>query len=582
MSTFASLGLSEKLLANLTQMGFEIPTPIQTQTIPLLLKEKQDLIALAQTGTGKTATFGLPLIEMLDAESKQTQALVLAPTRELCVQIATELQRYCHNVKHFNIVSVYGGASITDQIRAIRRGAQIIVATPGRLIDMLERKAINLTEIDFAVLDEADEMLNMGFKEDIDNILSQTPDTKKIWLFSATMPREVREIANNYMSKPLEVSVGERNSGNANITHQYVIVDERDKYEALKRLVDVTPDIFGLVFTRTKLDSQNIATQLITDGYNADALHGDLSQAQRDKVMGAFKNHGIQLLIATDVAARGIDVNDVTHVIHMNLPDELEYYTHRSGRTARAGKLGISIAITSRRDAARIKHIERIIRANFERIYVPTGEEVCENRLLKMIKDLHDVQINEREIEKMMPAVYEALADLSREDLIKRFTSLEFNRFLDYYRGSKDLNRNDDRRMSRDFEPRNTPQRSGGPRLFMNLGTLDGLTDKGKMVAFLTHYTGIRSGMIGKIEIMDKFSFFEVDPSVSQQVVQELTGIEFYGRKVRVNDDAKEQPRSGPPRERSFRSGPPAYGDKLYPKSGAGAPPSKFAKKKKY
>ncbi len=573
----------------MTEMGFETPTPIQTQTIPTLLKEKSDLIALAQTGTGKTATFGLPLIELLDANARHTQALVLAPTRELCVQIATELQRYCNNVKNFNIVSVYGGASITDQIRAVRRGAQIIVATPGRLIDMLERKAINLTEIEYAVLDEADEMLNMGFKEDIDNILSQTPDTKKIWLFSATMPREVREIANNYMTRPLEVSVGERNSGNANISHKYVVVDERDKYEALKRLVDVTPDIFGLVFTRTKLDSQNIATQLITDGYSADALHGDLSQAQRDKVMAAFKNHGIQLLIATDVAARGIDVNDVTHVIHMNLPDELEYYTHRSGRTARAGKLGISIAITSRRDAARIKHIERIIRANFERIYVPTGEEVCENRLLKMIKDLHDVQVNEHEIENLMPKVYESLADLSREDLIKRFTSLEFNRFLDYYRGSKDLNRNDDRRMqNREFEPRNSAPRSqgAGSRLFMNLGTLDGLTDKGKMVAFLTHYAGIRSAMIGKIEIMDKFSFFEIDPSVSQQVVRELTGIEFYGRKVRVNDDAKDSRPA--PRERSFRSGPPSggYGDKLYPKSGgssgfvAGA--SKFAKKKKY
>jgi ATP-dependent RNA helicase DeaD len=432
MQSFEALGLSGELVQAVRKLGFEEPTPVQLKAIPVLLAGNQDVVALAQTGTGKTAAFGLPLIDLIDDFDKSTQALVLAPTRELCMQITNDFENFSKGVKSLNIVPVYGGASIAEQIRRIKKGSQIIVATPGRLMDLLARKVINLKDIRFLVLDEADEMLNMGFKEDIDHILTHTSEEKNVWLFSATMPREVRQIASTYMNNPMELTVGEKNQGNQNIEHQYMLVDEKDRYAALKRVVDFNLDIFGVIFCRTKVDTQRVAEHLIKDGYNADSLHGDLTQQQRDRVMRNFKSKALQILVATDVAARGIDVNNITHVIHMNMPDEIEFYTHRSGRTARAGKTGISIALITRREVQKIRQIEKMIKTKFEHKQVPTGVEVCEKRVLNIVHRLRQVNLAEDEINHFLPAVYAELNDLSKEEIIKRFTALEFNHFLDY------------------------------------------------------------------------------------------------------------------------------------------------------
>src|SRR5690349_5373887 len=465
MKSFESLGLSGALVQSVLQIGFETPTPIQEQAIPVLLTGKRDFVGLAQTGTGKTAAFGLPLLELVDDKLRDTQALVLAPTRELGLQIANDLENFSEKLKKFNIVAVYGGASISEQIRKVKRGAQIIVATPGRLIDLIDRKAINLSTIQYVVLDEADEMLNMGFKDDLDKILSFTPDTKSTWLFSATMPKEVRAIMKNYMSDPFELTVGERNTGNVNIEHHYVVVQERDRYSALKRILDYNPDIFGLIFCRTRIDTQRIAESLMKDGYNADSLHGDLTQQQRDRVMMKFRDRSLQILVATDVAARGIDVDDITHVIHLNIPDEMEFYTHRSGRTARAGKKGVSIAMISKRELGKVKQIEKTLKAPFTRMKIPTGQEVCQKQLLALMHKVHEVKINEEEIGEFLPAVYEELKDLSKEELIKRFASIEFNRFLDYYRNAPDLNVDAQRGGSA-----GTERYPSGSRFFINVG----------------------------------------------------------------------------------------------------------------
>ncbi|HEY0770089.1 MAG TPA: DEAD/DEAH box helicase, partial [Sphingobacteriaceae bacterium] len=490
MQSFEALGLSGQIVAAIRKLGFETPTPVQAKAIPVLLEGNQDIVALAQTGTGKTAAFGLPLIELINESERITQALVLAPTRELCMQITTDFENFTRAVKPLNIVPVYGGASIAEQIRRIKKGAQIIVATPGRLMDLLERKVINLERIEFVVLDEADEMLNMGFKEDIDTILSQTSDEKNVWLFSATMPREVRQIASTYMNDPLELTVGEKNQGNQNIEHQYMVVDEKDRYAALKRIVDYNLDIFGVIFCRTKVDTQRVAEHLMKDGYNADALHGDLTQQQRDRVMKNFKSKALQILVATDVAARGIDVSNITHVIHMNLPDEIEFYTHRSGRTARAGKKGISIAIITRKEVSKIRQIEKVIQTKFVKKEVPTGVEVCEKRVLNIVHRLREVPLAEKEIADFLPAVYEELQDLSKEEIIKRFTALEFNHFLDYYRDAPDLNRSEkaDRGGDRSFDRGDFYGKgagyNAGDRLFINLGKMDGI-DAGKMLAII-------------------------------------------------------------------------------------------------
>ncbi len=562
MKNFETLGLSPGLVQSVQVLGFETPTPIQEKAIPVLLKGDKDFVGLAQTGTGKTAAFGLPLLELIDEKSKNTQALVLAPTRELGMQITSDLENFAEKFKSFNIVAVYGGASISEQIRKVKRGAQIIVATPGRLIDLIDRKAISLSTIKYVILDEADEMLNMGFKEDLDKILSFTPENKITWLFSATMPREVRSIMKNYMTDPFELTVGEQSKGNVNIEHRYVMVQEREKYLALKRILDFTPDIFGLIFCRTRIDTQRIAEMLIKDGYNADSLHGDLTQQQRDRVMMKFRNRGLQILVATDVAARGIDVEDITHVIHMNMPDEMEYYTHRSGRTARAGKKGISIAMISRSEQGKLKQIERSLKSPVQRMLVPTGAEVCQKQLLALMHKVREVKVNEEEIAAFLPAVYEELNDVTKQELIKRFASIEFNRFLDYYRNAPDLNSESGK--SRDSERRSYQT---GTRFFVNLGKMDGL-DKAKMLEVIDEFTGLEQKDIGKIDLKGAYSFFEVEKSLESKVLKGFQDVEFQGRPVRVEvtgpdtEGASERPER--PKKRSYSSG--SYSNAPYAK----------------
>lgn len=561
MNSFESLGLSRGLVETIEAFGFKHPTPIQEQAIPVLLTGDRDFVGLAQTGTGKTAAFGLPLIELVNEKIKTTQALVLAPTRELCMQITEGLTTYCKGYKPLQIVAVYGGASISDQVRQIRKGAQIIVATPGRLIDLTSRGAIELSVINYVVLDEADEMLNMGFKDDLDKILSFTPEQKQTWLFSATMPKMVRDIANNYMYNPHEITVGEKNAGNANIEHQYAIVRDKDKYAALKRLLDYHSDIFGLVFCRTKMDTQEIADQLMRDGYNADALHGDLTQPMRDRVMNKFRNRELNVLVATDVAARGIDVNNITHVIHMNLPDDIEYYTHRSGRTARAGKLGISIALITSRDVKKISMIERMIKGKFEQIKVPNGPEICQKQLMRIVDKVHDVEVNDFEIDTFLPKVYHALKDLSKEEIIKRFAALEFNRFLEYYRNAPDLNpaeRSSSKRGEREQAgARVASTGTGYERMFINLGKMDGL-DKGKMLGTICEIADVTKKAIGRIDILNSYSFFELDQSFAQQAVKRASDFEYKGRVVRI-DVAGDRPEKAPSKpHRKGKSDKPA------------------------
>ncbi len=528
MQSFEALGLSSEIVEAVRQLGFETPTPVQSKAIPVLLEGNRDVVALAQTGTGKTAAFGLPLVQLIETHDQGTQALVLAPTRELCLQITNDFENFARSVKKLNIVPVYGGASIVDQIKRIKKGAHIIVATPGRLMDLLGRRVVNLADIRYLVLDEADEMLNMGFKEDIDHILSHTSEEKRVWLFSATMPSEVRRIASTYMQDPAELTVGEKNQGNQNILHQYMVIAERDRYQALKRIVDYNLDMFGVVFCRTKADTQRVAEHLIKDGYNADSLHGDLTQQQRDRVMRNFRSKTLQVLVATDVAARGIDVNNITHVIHMNMPDEIEFYTHRAGRTARAGKTGISIALITQKEVHKIRQIEKMIKSKFEHVLVPTGQEVCEKRVLNIVHRLREVNLAENEIAKFLPSVYEELAELSKEEIIKRFTALEFNHFLDYYRGASDLNQPD--KVVREVD------HSGhiaGDRLFINLGKMDGL-DAGKLLALICDRSNVTRKQIGRIDLKGAYSFFEVATDYTKVVRDHLHGFEFKGRVVRI------------------------------------------------
>lgn len=550
MKSFEALGLSRGLVESIQVIGFETPTPIQEKAIPVLLTGNRDFVGLAQTGTGKTAAFGLPLLELVDDTNRHTQALVLAPTRELGLQITNDLENFAEKFKQFNIVAVYGGASISEQIRKVKKGAQIIVATPGRLIDMIDRKAINLSTIKYIVLDEADEMLNMGFKEDLDKILSFTPEDKSTWLFSATMPREVRAIMKNYMSDPFELTVGEQNTGNVNIEHHYVIVQEKDRYLGLKRILDYSPDIFGLIFCRTRIDTQRVAEMLMKDGYNADALHGDLTQQQRDSVMMKFRQRTLQILVATDVAARGIDVDNITHVIHLNIPDEMEFYTHRSGRTARAGKKGVSIAMISKRELGKVKQIEKILKSPFKRMMIPSGPEVCQKQLLALMHKVHEVKVNESEIAEFLPAVEEELKDLSKQELIKRFASIEFNRFLDYYRNAPDLNAEGRRSDGGGAEERY----SNGARFFINLGKMDGL-DVSRLIELIDDYAGIGKKDLGKIDLKGAYSFFEVEKERADEIIKGIHGIEFKGRQVRVELTERKDRESSGSRSRSSSSG---------------------------
>ncbi|SDE46852.1 ATP-dependent RNA helicase DeaD [Mucilaginibacter pineti] len=541
MNPFINLGIRHDIVNAISELGFENPTPIQEQSIPVLLTGSNDFVGLAQTGTGKTAAFGLPLLELLDFEQNHPQALILCPTRELCLQITNDIKNYSKKMDNVHVVAVYGGASIMDQLRQIKRGVQIVVATPGRMLDIINRKAIDFSKVKYVVLDEADEMLNMGFQEDIDNILSTTPDEKKTWLFSATMPAEVRRIAKKYMDNPFELTMGEKNTGNVNIEHEYYIVRARDKYAAFKRIVDFNPDIFGIVFCRTKIETQDIAEALIKDGYNADSLHGDLSQQQRDKVMKRYRERNLQLLIATDVAARGIDVNDVTHVINYSLPDEVENYTHRSGRTARAGKTGVSIAIVNAKELGKIRQIERVIGKKFVKAEIPTGFDVCEKQLFSIVHKVHNVQVNEEQIEQYLPRILEEFKDFSKEDFIKRFASIEFNRFLDYYKNAPDLNANVEEGRSRDrFDDRGERGERGAPsgpsaytRLFINLGSVDEF-NRGDLLGYICNQSKISGRTVGKIDVKGVYSFFEVPNEDVEKVSAGFAGAEFKGRPVRI------------------------------------------------
>ncbi len=530
MNKFEALGLNDNVVKAINELGFEAPTPIQEKSIPQLLSGDNDLVALAQTGTGKTAAFGLPLISLLDFSINDTQAVILCPTRELCIQISRDLQSFTKFIEGAKTVAIYGGASIENQTRDIRRGAQIVVATPGRMKDMIERGRVNLSNVRYAVLDEADEMLNMGFKEDLDAILSKTPADKNTWLFSATMPNEVLRISKNYMSNPVEITAGTKNAGNENIEHIYYVVHARDKYAALKRIADSNPDIFAIVFCRTRRETQEIADSLIKDGYNADAIHGDLSQSQRDYVMKRYRDRSLQLLVATDVAARGIDVNNVTHVINYNLPDEIENYTHRSGRTARAGNKGVSIAIINMKETGKIRMIERIIKTKFTQGQVPTGFEACEKQLFSLVKKVHDVQVNEDAIEKYLPKIYKELDELSKEEIIKRFVSTEFNRFLDYYKNAPDLNVS----SGRGAQKRNDKT----ARLFVNLGELDKMTSS-DLKEYIAEVSGAPFDSLIHVNVKSSFSFVEVKRENADIIINAFKEVKYNNRRVRV--EAKEE-----------------------------------------
>jgi ATP-dependent RNA helicase DeaD len=547
MSKFEEFGIKEELIKAIKELGFEKLTPIQAQSIPILRSGDRDFIGLAQTGTGKTAAFGLPLIELLNTDSKIIQALILAPTRELCVQISNDLENYCKFLPKVRIVAVYGGASIETQISKIKKGVHIVVATPGRLNDLMRRKKIDISTVRYVVLDEADEMLNMGFQEDIDSILEYTPSDKQTWLFAATMPDEIHSIIGKYMHNPFELTVGKKNTTAENIEHFYYVVHEKNRYTALKRIVDANPDIFAIVFCRTRVETQEIAEKLIKDGYNADALHGDLSQAQRDKVMEHYRDKTLQVLVATDVAARGIDVNDVTHVINYQLPDEPEMYTHRSGRTARAGKSGITISILNTKDMPKIRQIERQINRKFIYSRVPDGVEVCEQQLLAWIKRIKTVEINEQGISKYMPSIAEELKEIDMMELITRMVSLEFNRFLDYYRNSEDLNID----FSKKDHVRDRDSiKGGGNDMFINLGNMDGF-DNGRMLKYLIEKTGLTSEAFGRINIKGVYSFIGVEESYINDVLSSFRNEVYKGRKVRVDiSGGSRERKSSPPRGR--------------------------------
>ncbi len=557
MTTFEELGLSEPLVKATSDLGFENPTEIQEKAIPVLLSGTKDLIGLAQTGTGKTAAYGLPLLQLIDAEKKHPQALIVCPTRELCIQIVSEIELFKKHIRSIHVVAVYGGASIGTQIRDLKRGVQIVVATPGRLIDLIERKAINLEQIQYVVLDEADEMLNMGFQDDIEFILQNTPKRESTWLFSATMPPEIRKVSKRYMKEPFEIVIGKANTGNKNIDHQYFVTAGHQRYETLKRLIDFNPGIYGLIFTRTKLDAQEVAEKLTREGYDIDALHGDLTQGQRDKVMGQFRDKSLQLLIATDVAARGIDVKDITHVINYELPDDVEIYTHRSGRTGRAGAVGISMSIVHSREIGKLRQIERMVQSQFHKLEIPSGKDVCRKQFFYFMDKLLQADISHGDYESYVPMLEERFADVSKEEVLKRVAALEFARFLKYYENAGDLNVRDDRRNSREAGARDQSRSRSGDkneknyrdtkgrtfnneggdymRLFVNLGTKDGFY-KSSFLQFILDMSDLRKEVLGRVDMKEMNSWVEVDRGSANQMIRAIDGKNFKGRRIRMND----------------------------------------------
>jgi len=557
METFEETGLNERILDAVAGLGFEAPTPIQAKVIPHLLSSGKDLIATAQTGTGKTAAFGLPAIQLTDLDNNRPQTIILCPTRELCLQITADLTKYAKGSRGIGIVAVYGGASIVPQIKALGRAAQIIVATPGRCKDLINRKKLILNNIARVVLDEADEMLSMGFKEDLDAILAETPKKKQTLLFSATMSKEIVAITNKHMADAKKISVAAMNVGAENVKHIYYTVSAKDRYELLKRLADITPNIYAIVFCRTRRETKEFANKLMQDGYSADALHGDLSQAQRDDAMNRFRNRSLQILVATDVAARGLDVTDITHIINVGLPDEPEVYIHRSGRTGRAGKSGTSIAIITSRDNKKINIIEKKSGIKFAKEPVPSGKDICTTQLYKLIEKIKKVEVDEKQIEPFLPTIYEQLEGLDREELIKHFVSAEFNRFLSYYKDAQDLSSGgpdrSDRGGSRDKRNKREPRDRGArgdrgnrgeryergekhqkkekvfrqgnslTRLFINVGSKNGL-DPSRLIGLINEGLDSGDAEIGKIEIMKSFSFFEIEDSMGDKLMKALKG----------------------------------------------------------
>ena len=545
MKTFEELGVSPEIRKAIEEMGYENPMPVQEEVIPYLLGEGNDVVALAQTGTGKTAAFGLPLIQKINVKNRVPQALILCPTRELCLQIAGDLNDYSKYIDGLKVLPVYGGSSIESQIRMLKSGVHIIVATPGRLIDLMERKVAKLDTIGNVVMDEADEMLNMGFTDSINSILEKVPEDRNTLMFSATMSPEISRISKQYLRNAKEITIGTKNEGSKNVNHIAYVVHAKDKYAALKRIADYYPQIYGIIFCRTRKETQEIADKLIQDGYNADSLHGELSQAQRDLVMQKFRQRHLQLLVATDVAARGLDVNDLTHVINYGLPDDTESYTHRSGRTGRAGKTGISIAIINLRERGKMREIERIINKKFIVGEMPTGKQICEQQLIKLIDDIEKVKVNEEEIESFLPGIYRKLEWLSKEDLIKRVVSMEFNRFLEYYSNAPEIETPTvtDRRGER--EPRERKEHGssrekterkaekGYTRLFLNLGKTDGFYAN-QIIELINRNMKKQRTTIGRIDLMQNFSFFEVAEKQANDVISALNKVNLNGRKVVV------------------------------------------------
>ncbi len=584
------MGLSTEIQSAIEELGYEQPTPIQEKVVPFLLESKQDMVALAQTGTGKTAAFGLPIIQQIDTAKKSIQALILSPTRELAMQIANDLKTYSKNVKNLRIAVVYGGSDIRAQISEINRGVQIVVGTPGRTLDLIKRRNLNFNEISWVVLDEADEMLSMGFKDDLDAILENSPDEKQTLLFSATMPREIVNISKKYMKDIFEISVGRKNMGADNVEHHYYLIQARDRYLALKRIADVNPNIYGIIFCRTRAETKDVADKLMQDGYNADALHGDLSQAQRDHVMARFRGKHLQMLVATDVAARGLDVNDLTHVINYNLPDDPEIYIHRSGRTGRAGKNGISVTLIHLREKGKLKQVERTVNKPFIKKDVPSGKEICGKQLFSLIDRVEKVEVNEIQIAEFMPVIYKKLAWLEREELIKHFVSVEFNRFLEYYANAPDINVDESRHSDRDYDrgerrgrnDRGRDDRGGrgdrnrgrdrGPRgdrndrdrdrggrgdrnndrggrgdrdrgarggyefsrFFFNMGKKNGIS-KRTIIDLINDKTPGKSVEIGSIEVLKGFSFFEVDKKYEGEIISAFKDATYKGERIGID-----------------------------------------------
>ena len=571
--TFAEIGINDQLVKAVTELGYTHATEIQERSIPVLISGTKDFIGLAQTGTGKTAAFGLPLLQLIKTADKFPQALVVCPTRELCMQIVNEINLFKKHIAGLQVLAVYGGTSIGMQIKDLKRGVQIVVATPGRLIDLIERKAISLEKIEYVVLDEADEMLNMGFQDDIEFILKNTPNRESIWLFSATMPAEIRKVSKRYMKEPVEVTIGKVNATNKSIDHQYYLTSAQHRYETLKRIIDFNPGIYGIIFTRTKADAQEVAQRLTREGYDIDAIHGDLTQQQRDRVMGQFRDKTLQLLIATDVAARGIDVKGITHVINFELPDDVEVYTHRSGRTGRAGSQGICISIVHARESYRLRQIENINKCTFHKLDIPSGKDVCRKQFFHVMDKLMSTDVSHGDYETYVPMLAEKFADMTKEEILKRVAALEFNRFLSYYENAQDLNvrtaergrrepmqqqdrnrergrqefgsadrgrtRSSDRGMERAPMDRGSrgPERgaSGYTRLFVNLGTKDGFY-KASFLQFILDMSDLRKEALGKIDMRDMNSWVEIESGAAKQMINAVDGKNYKGRRIRMND----------------------------------------------